>query len=49
MQFNVEWLKQWVAVELDAEQLAEKLTAAGLEVDSVSPVAGEFTRETSAE
>jgi len=43
MQFNVEWLKQWVAVELDAEQLAEKLTAAGLEVDSVSPVAGEFT------
>ena len=43
MQFNVEWLKKWVAVDLDAEQLAAKLTASGLEVDSVSPVAGEFT------
>ena len=43
MQFGVEWLKKWVAVDLDARQLAEKLTASGLEVDSVSPVAGEFT------
>ena len=43
MQFNVDWLKKWVAVDLDAEQLAAKLTASGLEVDSVSPVAGDFT------
>ena len=43
MQFNVEWLKKWVAVDLDAAALAEKLTAAGLEVDDVKPVAGEFT------
>jgi len=43
MQFNVQWLKKWVAVDLDAEQLAQKLTASGLEVDSVNPVAGDFT------
>ncbi len=43
MQFNVEWLKKWVALDLDAQHLAEKLTAAGLEVESVSPVAGDFT------
>ena len=43
MQFNVEWLKKWVAVELDADSLAARLTAAGLEVDDVRPVAAEFT------
>ena len=43
MQFNVEWLKKWVAIDLDADSLAAKLTAAGLEVDDVRPVAGEFS------
>ena len=43
MQFNVEWLKQWVATDLDAEQLAARLTAAGLEVDDMRPVAGAFS------
>ncbi|MEE4217977.1 MAG: phenylalanine--tRNA ligase subunit beta [Xanthomonadales bacterium] len=43
MQFNVEWLKKWVAIDLDADELADRLTAAGLEVDDVRPVAGEFT------
>ena len=43
MQFNVEWLKKWVAVDLGANELADRLTAAGLEVDDVRPVAGEFT------
>ncbi len=43
MQFNVDWLKKWVAIDLDAEALARKLTAAGLEVDSVSPVAADFS------
>ncbi|NND56140.1 MAG: phenylalanine--tRNA ligase subunit beta [Xanthomonadales bacterium] len=43
MQFNVEWLKKWVAVDLDAQALADKLTAAGLEVDDVRAVSGEFT------
>ena len=43
MQFNVEWLKKWVAIDLDADTLAGKLTAAGLEVDDIRPVAGEFS------
>ena len=43
MQFNVEWLKKWVAIDLDAGSLAEKLTASGLEVDDIRPVAGEFS------
>ena len=43
MQFNVEWLKQWVAVDLDAAQIAARLTAAGLEVDDMRPVAGDFS------
>jgi phenylalanyl-tRNA synthetase beta chain len=43
MQFNVEWLKKWVAVDLGAEALADRLTASGLEVDDIRPVAGEFS------
>jgi len=43
MQFNVEWLKKWVAIDLDAEALAGKLTGSGLEVDDIRPVAGEFS------
>jgi len=43
MQFNVDWLKQWVAVDLDASGVARRLTAAGLEVDDVRPVAADFT------
>jgi hypothetical protein len=27
MQFNVQWLKQWVAIDLDAAALAERLQA----------------------
>jgi len=43
MRFSVQWLKQWVAIELDAGELAEKLTASGLEVDRVEPVATPFS------
>lgn len=43
MQFNVEWLKKWVAVDLDAAELAARLTASGLEVESVKPVAADFS------
>jgi phenylalanyl-tRNA synthetase beta chain len=42
MRFNVDWLKQWVRLDLDAHSLADKLTAAGLEVDAVEPVAADF-------
>ena len=43
MQFNVEWLKKWVALDLDADAIADRLTASGLEVDAVRGVAAEFT------
>lgn len=43
MRFSVQWLKQWVEVELDAAELAERLTNAGLEVAAVTPVAAPFT------
>jgi phenylalanyl-tRNA synthetase beta chain len=43
MRFSYQWLKQWVQLDLSAHELAEKLTASGLEVDKVSPVAAPFT------
>lgn len=43
MQFNVDWLKQWVAIDLTPAELAERLTAAGLEVDDLRVVAADFT------
>ena len=42
MKFSEAWLREWVNPDLDSEQLAEQLTMAGLEVDSVEPVAAEF-------
>ena len=42
MQFSYQWLQQWVAVDVGAEELAARLTAAGLEVDAVTPVAAAF-------
>ncbi len=42
MKFSVNWLKQWVKLELSAAQLAERLTASGLEVEKLSPVAADF-------
>jgi len=43
MKFSVDWLNEWVPVGNDAPALAEALTAAGLEVDTVQPVAGDFS------
>ncbi len=43
MQFNVEWLKKWVAIDLDTAELSARLTASGLEVESVKPVADDFS------
>ena len=40
MRVNVQWLRDWVDVEMDPQTLAEELTTAGLEVDAVLPVAG---------
>jgi phenylalanyl-tRNA synthetase beta chain len=43
MQFNVGWLKKWVATDLDAASLADKLTSSGLEVEDIRSAAGEFS------
>ena len=42
MKASVQWLKKWVAFQ-DIESTAEMLSLRGLEVESIDPVAGEFT------
>jgi phenylalanyl-tRNA synthetase beta chain len=39
MKFPISWLKEWVDVTVDTTALAEQLTMAGLEVDSIEPLA----------
>lgn len=43
MKFSLNDLHQWVTPGVSAEVLAEQLTMAGLEVDAILPVAGEFS------
>ena len=43
MKFSEQWLREWVNPEADAAALTEIITMAGLEVDAVEPVAGEFS------
>ncbi|HET8807667.1 MAG TPA: phenylalanine--tRNA ligase subunit beta, partial [Methylophaga sp.] len=42
MKFSEKWLREWVNPAIDTETLVAKLTQAGLEVDAVTPVAGDF-------
>lgn len=42
MKFSEAWLREWVDPEVTTEELSHQLSMAGLEVDSVGPVAGEF-------
>lgn len=42
MKVSVNWLKELVAVELPVDELAHKLTMAGLEVEDIAPVAPAF-------
>ncbi|MBY6210952.1 phenylalanine--tRNA ligase subunit beta [Microbulbifer agarilyticus] len=43
MKFSNAWLREWVNPDLTAQQLADQITMAGLEVDAVEPVAGAFS------
>lgn len=43
MKISQNWLKEWVSFSWDSNQLAAALTMAGLEVDSIEPVAGIFS------
>ncbi|MFK0573600.1 phenylalanine--tRNA ligase subunit beta [Endozoicomonas sp.] len=42
MKFSEKWLRQWVNIEVDTQALVDKITMAGLEVDTVESVAGDF-------
>ncbi len=43
MKFSEKWLREWVNPSLSASELSEQLSMAGLEVDGVDPVAGDFS------
>jgi phenylalanyl-tRNA synthetase beta chain len=43
MRVSLQWLRELVDVDLDARALAEKLTMGGLEVEEITPVAGDFS------
>ncbi len=43
MKFSESWLREWVNPANSSSELAHQITMAGLEVDGVDPVAGEFT------
>jgi len=43
MRFSEAWLREWVNPPVDSRQLADQLSMAGLEVDSVEPAAPAFS------
>lgn len=43
MRFSEAWLREWVNPDITTEQLADQLSMAGLEVDSVEPAAPAFS------
>ena len=43
MIISEQWLRTWVDPNASTEELSHKLTMAGLEVDSIGPVAEAFT------
>ncbi|CCQ12207.1 Phenylalanyl-tRNA synthetase beta chain [Pseudoalteromonas luteoviolacea B = ATCC 29581] len=43
MKFSEKWLREWVNPAIDTHTLSEQLSMAGLEVDGLEPVAGEFS------
>ncbi|MGO4892808.1 phenylalanine--tRNA ligase subunit beta [Flavobacterium sp. W21_SRS_FM6] len=43
MKFSEKWLREWVNPNISSEQLSDQLSMAGLEVDGMNAVAGEFS------
>ncbi|MFT5756310.1 MAG: phenylalanyl-tRNA synthetase beta chain [Alteromonadaceae bacterium] len=43
MKFSESWLREWVNPAISSDELTHQITMAGLEVDAVEAVAGEFT------
>jgi phenylalanyl-tRNA synthetase beta chain len=44
MKFSEQWLRAWVNPDCTTQELAHRLTMAGLEVDAIEPVAGDFEK-----
>ncbi|RKZ86053.1 MAG: phenylalanine--tRNA ligase subunit beta [Candidatus Parabeggiatoa sp. nov. 1] len=44
MKFSENWLREWVNPPISTDELVKQLTMAGLEVDSVEPVAAKFNK-----
>lgn len=44
MKISEQWLREWVNPAIDTQTLADQITMAGLEVDSILPVAGHFNK-----
>jgi phenylalanyl-tRNA synthetase beta chain len=42
VKFSEQWLREWVNPALSSEALGHQITMAGLEVDAIEPVAGDF-------
>jgi phenylalanyl-tRNA synthetase beta chain len=42
MKISEQWLREWVNPDVATQALADEITMAGLEVDSIEPAAGEF-------
>ena len=38
MNISTRWLREWVSPDASDQELSEKLTMAGLEVDQIAPV-----------
>lgn len=49
MKFSENWLREWVNPNIDTQTLVAQLTMAGLEVDSIEPVANDFSNVVVAE
>jgi phenylalanyl-tRNA synthetase beta chain len=43
MKFSEKWLREWVNPPVSTDELSDQLSMAGLEVDSIEAVAGEFS------
>ena len=44
MKFSQKWVQEWLTFETSTNEMAHQLTMAGLEVDEIAPVAGEFNK-----
>ena len=43
MKFSQKWVQEWLTFETSTNEMAHQLTMAGLEVDDVKPVSGDFS------